>query len=285
MILKKFYIVLIFLLYSTFLQSVQRPYPHLQSAIIKWWNTLPLHTTLTYFNVSDRDRYALDTAFDFFKKNAYEFPENIVATTLDLLSAKSLANEFILETSFKNPGGSKEKFYSLMKHHKPSQKNPWYLILKIDPRSIEMHNNLMQQWFAAFEQSSLGYLPHITVGKITAIDDLEIFVNTIEKVNTVLSKESSVALRIDTNHFLLKYPKKISKNNNRNKPILMLAIFNNDPVAERAIQAVELFSQAEQDLFSTHQKFWLFEKINTFFEHITHYFQSFKLYVSELIGA
>lgn len=241
--------LLLILLGTSFLFGVEkRPNPHLQSSTITWWSTFPLHTTLSYFSNNERTRYPLDEAFKTFKKSDSTISQEVpLLMLLDVVTgAKVLPNEFLLETSAQEPGGMEEKFHKIFHSKKPSQKKPWYLVLKMSDSITRLQNDLIKTWFDPFKQSSFFYLPHITIGKITNINNAHLFLKTMQNANKELLKQKNAAIVFDKNHIVLKHPKIFHGAQFQNS-ILMLTIHRKEPAEQLAFNIVRYFPQAEHD--------------------------------------
>jgi hypothetical protein len=202
--------------------------------------------------------------------NVINYFNQISLLLLDIVTGpKILRNEFLLDTSSEQPGGKIEKFEKILHHNKPSPKHSWYLILKIEDSIKELRNDLLNEWFSPFKQSFLSYLPHITIGKITHIDNEELFLKTIEQANKKLLEEKKLTIFFDKNHMVLKHPKVFRGAKFKNS-LLMLTIHRNEPAEQLAFTLVNSLPEIEQKVLanSSLNETTIFQKIQIFFQKL-----------------
>lgn len=183
-------VLLVVLLIVTCTQTMDLPRPRLSSAVIEWWwpkNTA--HMSLVYFNKVKNYQH-LHNAVETFKKQ-FEF-EPLLNSTLDLLPNFKIINQgvpqdYMLHTSANNPQGDTENVRNIYLNFPPSANSPWHLVVKFNPNENRQFVSSLARFanntFTLFNKSIVT-IPHITLGKITEISDLEKFLDLIEKANT-----------------------------------------------------------------------------------------------------
>jgi len=129
---------------------------------------------------------------------------------LDIISTHpDFANHFVLDTSSSNPSGIQEKFVKFKKiidDGNPFQKEwikaqkglievpkyRWFLVAKLNNNFTNFRNKLCSNIaFSPFPQSTkFAYLPHVTLGRIENIEDLNVFMTLIKQINIRIANES-----------------------------------------------------------------------------------------------
>jgi len=119
-------------------------------------------------------------------------------------------NHYVLNTSAANPSGTTDritKFKQIFEDGDPFEtelikrrKNRitvpryrWYLVAKLESNIINFRNKLcLSPILKQFPQTNRsGYLPHITLGKIKDIEDIDLFLKAIHHTNIRLSNETT----------------------------------------------------------------------------------------------
>lgn len=143
-------------------------------------------------------------------KTEIENNETYTLKGIDIISTHpDFYNHYVLNTSSDNPSGLKKKltkFKELFEHGNPFgsesiktkrgrrnvPKYRWYLVAKLENNIVSFRNKLcLNPIFNPFpETNTSGYLPHISLGKIESIKDIDKLIAAINRTNKRLANES-----------------------------------------------------------------------------------------------
>lgn len=154
----------------------------------------------------------------------FPFDETFGITGIDIISTHpSFANSYVFDITSKNTSINEGKFVKFKKTietdaferqiistregKKEVPKYHWYLVAKLDNNFTNFRNKLCSsKHFAPFTQSTkYAYIPHITLGRIDKIENLNVFLRLLKALNNQLTIEPKDHLEFKLNeieHFV-----------------------------------------------------------------------------------